>query len=439
MAKAGFWLRGAKGKLAGATIYKGADGTVMREVVKPKNPKTSKQLYQRAIIATVMRYYALGKEIFNHSFEGYGVGAPSMARFQSVNAKRLRALIAADLANDTTKARVVAPGITAAVANPLIASMGTYSQQFLTHDDQGNVTFPAPQADETIADYALRCGLIDDDIYTIVVIGESATDFSYEYITVDGQFIEQASVAASTFNYVQLRVKAGTQTSDTAITTATPLTDVFDVVFKSAAQDVYNFTFGEGFLFTDITNNPDYVSGAIAIIRSREDSGLRSNSVFEMIGTQNKGVTAPWILQVWRGGSSVGNSDLILEGADFAPAEGPTGLPDITSLADGYYSIPDALSYGASGSMANAVFELQTSGGVQITPSLVTSADDDSVCIVNDDTLDWWLPLQTSQLNIFLQNAAMWFATHYRLPEGFRVTSISANEVPPIDEYKGSF
>lgn len=344
MAKAGFWLRGANGKLAGSTIYKGVDGTIIREVVKPKNPRSSKQLYQRAIIATVMRYYALGKEIFNHSFEGYGVGMPTMRRFQSVNAKRLRALIAADLANGTKNARVVAPGITAAVPNPLIASMGTYTQSLLTHDASGNTSFPAIVQNETIAEYAQRNGLIEDDIYTILVIGQSATDMAYEYVTVDGQFVEDASVATTFFNWVQLRVKAGVTTDTTVITANTTITDIFDVQFKSQSIDPENFTIGDSINFVDLTGNPDYTSGAIAIIRSREDSGLRSNSTFDMIGQANKGVTAEWILPVWRAGSNVGNSDLILEGADFSQAGG-AAAPTLEEVLYVQNQVEDAPTY----------------------------------------------------------------------------------------------
>ena len=54
MAKSGFWLKGAQGKLAGATMYKDANGdTVMREVVAPKNPQTTSQMVQRIIMCTV--------------------------------------------------------------------------------------------------------------------------------------------------------------------------------------------------------------------------------------------------------------------------------------------------------------------------------------------------------------------------------------------------
>ena len=47
--KTGFWLKGGKGKLAGATVYQQNGETVMREVVSPTNPKTEKQIIQRII------------------------------------------------------------------------------------------------------------------------------------------------------------------------------------------------------------------------------------------------------------------------------------------------------------------------------------------------------------------------------------------------------
>ena len=68
--KTGFWLKGGKGKLAGATVYQQNGETVMREVVSPTNPKTEKQIIQRIIMHTVMQAYSKMKEICDHSFEG---------------------------------------------------------------------------------------------------------------------------------------------------------------------------------------------------------------------------------------------------------------------------------------------------------------------------------------------------------------------------------
>ena len=54
MSKVGFWLKGSTGKLAGTTLYKGANGeTIQREIVSPSNPKTMAQNIQRIVMSTV--------------------------------------------------------------------------------------------------------------------------------------------------------------------------------------------------------------------------------------------------------------------------------------------------------------------------------------------------------------------------------------------------
>lgn len=86
MAKVGFWLKGATGKLAGATMYKDANGeTVAREVVKPKNPQTTKQMIQRIIMNTIMQAYSATKAITDHSFENVTAGAATMQVFMKRN------------------------------------------------------------------------------------------------------------------------------------------------------------------------------------------------------------------------------------------------------------------------------------------------------------------------------------------------------------------
>ena len=94
MAKPGFWLKGAKGKLAGATIYKQNGETVMREVVSPSNPKTTAQLMQRIIMHTIMGSYSLMKEIVDHSFEGIKKGQDTMSYFLKQNVQFCREKIA---------------------------------------------------------------------------------------------------------------------------------------------------------------------------------------------------------------------------------------------------------------------------------------------------------------------------------------------------------
>lgn len=96
MAKTGFWLNGAKGKVAGTTIYQSNGETVMRVINRSvKNPRTTAQLIQRIITKTVAKQYSAMKEICDHSFEGVTAGANTMAKFRSVNNSLLRERIAA--------------------------------------------------------------------------------------------------------------------------------------------------------------------------------------------------------------------------------------------------------------------------------------------------------------------------------------------------------
>lgn len=96
MAKTGFWLNGAKGKVAGTTIYQSNGETVMRVINRSvKNPRTTAQLIQRIITKTVAKQYSAMKEIVDHSFEGVTAGANTMARFRSINNTLLRERIAA--------------------------------------------------------------------------------------------------------------------------------------------------------------------------------------------------------------------------------------------------------------------------------------------------------------------------------------------------------
>ena len=96
MAKSSFWLNGAKGKFAGATIYQANGETVMRVINKTiKNPRTTAQLIQRIISKTVSNQYSAMKAICDHSFEGVKAGADCMAKFRSINNNLIRERIAA--------------------------------------------------------------------------------------------------------------------------------------------------------------------------------------------------------------------------------------------------------------------------------------------------------------------------------------------------------
>ena len=91
MAKVGFWLQGATGKLAGSKLQNGVNGTVIaNNMKKPKNPKTVNQTMQRVLLNTVSQAYSELQPICSHAFQGVTEGAKSMAQFQSLNLKYFR-------------------------------------------------------------------------------------------------------------------------------------------------------------------------------------------------------------------------------------------------------------------------------------------------------------------------------------------------------------
>jgi hypothetical protein len=90
MAKVGFWLRGARGKLAGSVLMKGENGTVARENVSPANPKTKSQALQRAVFATVSKMAAVLNPVINNSFDGAANGKMSRRAFVKKNTELLR-------------------------------------------------------------------------------------------------------------------------------------------------------------------------------------------------------------------------------------------------------------------------------------------------------------------------------------------------------------
>ena len=141
MAKGNMFLGMARGKVGDVVFYR-ADGQQLSRVRNrnPRNPRSDAQLFQRAIMATTVQAYTAGKAIFDHSFQGYSVGAQNQREFLKRNAKMLRELIATDIntpiATNQQKARVVAPGVSMPVPNAYVISRGTYDQSLFSYEDK---------------------------------------------------------------------------------------------------------------------------------------------------------------------------------------------------------------------------------------------------------------------------------------------------------------
>jgi len=164
MAKSGFWLRGAKGKLAGASIGKSAfGGTVIRQIVKPKNPKSEGQMIQRIILATVAQAYSRMKGVCDHAFQGLGEGAYSQARFNKINLRYLRGLVTGAVAAEDSYADVKAfipLGQRYLAPNRYIISEGSLpAVNFAVNDDaEASMAFTGTTYGDFIQQYGLQRG-----------------------------------------------------------------------------------------------------------------------------------------------------------------------------------------------------------------------------------------------------------------------------------------
>lgn len=329
MAKGNVFLGMGRGSIGDVTFYR-ADGEQLSRVRnrRPRNPKTPAQLYQRAIMATVVKAYQAGKAIFDHSFQGYSVGAQCQQQFLKLNAKMLRSLVATDIntpiATNDQKARVVAPGVNTPVADPFIISRGSYQQSVWSFDaaTQGFM-LPEYSSGETVAQYAQRVGLIAGDIYTFVLFAEKI-DIAYQSPFADDVL---ASLNYCEFGWVRFIVKGNL--SSVEIDTNTNFEDFFEFQSSGGAfdpvksniyqQPITNTVGMYGLIDQETTSHTG--TGGLGLIRSRLDQDLRSDSALHMMygdsASDMFGIASDYILQTWeRGTTSVGDSTLILEGGN---------------------------------------------------------------------------------------------------------------------------
>lgn len=321
MAKGNLFQGMARGKV-GDVVFSRANGEQISRVRNrhPKNPRSNAQLFQRAIMATIVQAYSAGKEIFDHAFQGYAVGAQNQRKFISENAKALRETISADIntqiATNEQKGRVIAPNTATPVPNAYIISKGTYNQNLFTVG-AGTFKIAEPQENETIAAYATRLGLIVGDIFTMVAFAVRKEKVYKSKLY--GDIL--ASQNGCDFIFIRLTVKEN-------LTAATPVQnygDIFDVEISSplcaAKETIESWGLAEEGTLSWLLNNYENHTrtGGLGIIRSRKDQDLRSESKMVMnYGTTDEdkfGIASDYLLDAWRSGtSSIGDSDLILEG-----------------------------------------------------------------------------------------------------------------------------
>lgn len=197
MAKVGFWLQKANGKLAGATLYQQNGETVMREVnARPSNPKTTAQTVQRIIMHTVMGSYSLMKEIVDHSFEGMKKGQETMSYFMKQNIQFAREKIAQQQAQGVFAYEMfnyIPLGKRGFTPNQYQVSMGSLPTINVTLLDPANTPILHGFSANTYADVISKLGLQRGDQLTFITIGHAdnqqvtlnSVEFKYARVILD--------------------------------------------------------------------------------------------------------------------------------------------------------------------------------------------------------------------------------------------------------------
>lgn len=447
MAKGNMLLGFARNKL-GDLVFSRSDG---QQVIRarnraPKNPNSDKQLVQRAIMANVMQLYSVGQSIFNHSFQGKAVGAQNQREFIRINTNKLRGLVVGDLNSAATPencaGRVGARGINVAV--PFVGmqiSKGTYQQSLFT-EDNGVFKMPAPVADETVAAYAQRVGLIAEDIYTFVGIAvnysEVVANLNVEEESASGNLDRMYN---SRFEYVQLKVKNGLSAITDTITSATLISTIFDL-YSYSGEPLTDLTINDGISLPDFISWQD--GGAIGCIRSREFEDLRSSSyMIASTGSYNWGFASAYLLDVWNAGTTLQGTDLILEGSNFSQAGGsaaPT-LPDVNTLTNGFYYVPDRLAYGTGSSdweIGAIVNVNRNMPEVCVCFFYEAGVTNESPIIFEDDEIKIGSELDLTGRDMFLSSFEEWMSEHYQNSEGYDISYSLYSSLDSITSVIGS-
>lgn len=312
MAKGNLFLGMGRGSVGDVTFYRANGQQLSRARNRnPRNPKSNAQLIQRAISATIVQAYKAGRIIFDHSFEGKSVPSGSQRAFLATNMRKLREQVLSEMNLQTEEqlASVVSPRSVYPVPNAYRISEGSLIQNlFVKGFDDNDFPKAVPVAateGETVSAYLSRLNIAGGEIFTVVSFG-ALTDSTGRTSLISPQ---------CTFGFMRLTVKEGATALTKTMATAT-FQDIFDIDSAGAVLPTTRL-FSDGIFVSDL-DIAGADKGCIGVIRSNENSGLRSSSDMWLPDSNAQGPT--WgvlpsnLLTAWSQDSGAVDSELILEG-----------------------------------------------------------------------------------------------------------------------------
>ena len=345
--KSFFGLRRGSTKSHTYSILNGQQITKDR-VQTVANPKTQKQQYQRAIMATVMAAYSEMKEIEDHAFQGKKKGSENQREFMSRNLVAMRNAFLQYQDNNTAVANqkffAVGPKTPTVLPAEWILSHGTMEEQgFLTYED-GNHSIVTPNIvsyREVSGGYSSTLGEIADDLgiipgMQITFVCVNATngpriyevdsadyagyhDFKFRYCRLVFKYFDRnKAVAAAQASLSSLYEAFLLEVIDNDRTTPSFATSLKGD-YSSGQGDSY-FTYDAEELLVGAAFD-ETLTGGIGIITSMVDGSERSSSKMEVRSLANRaqavGLSWNWVPLAWQNaGANLGESELYLEGGN---------------------------------------------------------------------------------------------------------------------------
>lgn len=174
--KSFFGLRRGSTKTLTFSVYNGKQVTKDR-VNDVKNPRSSAQMIQRAIMATALHGYSALKEICDHSFEGLTYGQKSMNYFIAENARVIRSA-APDVNLSTYKGIAVSNAYVIAKGSlPSINLIASPDNSYFSIDKAFSGTFTFAQLMA-----AFGASMIGDMVTFVALVNNPGTDASVYWL-----------------------------------------------------------------------------------------------------------------------------------------------------------------------------------------------------------------------------------------------------------------
>lgn len=265
MAKGALFKSSMRGAIGDVVLYvKNGQQCSRARVRSPRNPKAMGQQRSRAVMSSVFAMYSAGKALFSHSFEGKTSPKANYSRFMKLNYAKLMADFKADIQRGNlleSSSRFSSPKASCPSPYTFIVSEGSLPQQqyeFVAQSSLIGVKLTGDPLQASIEDY-FHVG----DIFTFVGLEVQGTTHRWDEVS-----------PSSVFGFVRAEVVAIPDISLDLVT--------FGQLFSLQsynARDISSLYVISGLSLAQLVTGHTGI-GAMAVIKSRKNSELRSSSEF---------------------------------------------------------------------------------------------------------------------------------------------------------------